>query len=194
MKEKLIRADKAIVNFTKYLSYISAVCLVIIMFVAFFNVIGEKLKVAGLPVSGIPNSTEIIQYLHIPVVFLACAYVTFDRGHVNIDLFTSKFSAKVQGILNTVGNLFGAFISGFVGFRGFVQMEKFITRNKMSSVNGEGFPLWPFAAIVGIGFCILSFSFLWCEVRKVIYKDEKNQKDLNGSEDNENVVMEGSES
>ncbi len=38
----------------KYIAYISAVCLLGIMLVAFINVIGEKLRKLGLPVTGIP--------------------------------------------------------------------------------------------------------------------------------------------
>ena len=61
------KIDSMIVRVLKYVSYISVVCLLVIMFVAFFNVLGEKIFHKG-----IPASTEIIQYLHIPVVFLAC--------------------------------------------------------------------------------------------------------------------------
>ena len=63
------KVDDGIVKILKYVSYISSVCLIAIMFVAFFNVLGEKIFHKG-----IPASTEIIQYLHIPVVFLACGY------------------------------------------------------------------------------------------------------------------------
>lgn len=90
-KNTLKKADEIIVNTVKYISYTSGVCMVGIMFVAFFNVIGEKLRQLGFPVTGIPASTEIIQYLHIPVVFLSAAYITFDRGHTRIDLLSSKF-------------------------------------------------------------------------------------------------------
>ena len=75
------KVDNVIVKILKYVSYISGVCLIAIMFVAFFNVLGEKIFHKG-----IPASTEIIQYLHIPVVFLACGYVTLDTGHTKIDL------------------------------------------------------------------------------------------------------------
>lgn len=160
------KADKWIVRILKWLSYVSAVALVGIMLVAFFNVIGEKLRTAGLPTTGIPASTEIVQYLHIPVVFLAMAYVTLDRGHTRIDLLSSKFPHAVQQFFGVVGNLCGTFISGFVSWRALVQTMKFVERNKMSSVTGVGFPLWPFALITAIGFALLAFSFLWSIVRQ----------------------------
>lgn len=157
--------DHAIVSVIRCISYISGVCLVGIMLVAFFNVLGEKLRAAGLPVTGIPASTEIIQYLHIPVVFLAAAYVTLDRGHTRIDLLSSHFPKVLQTFFEILGNLCGVGICAFISWRGFIQMFKFIERNKMSSVTGIGFPLWPFALIMAVGFAMLAVSFLWAIVR-----------------------------
>lgn len=172
LKNTLKKADEIIVNTVKYISYTSGVCMVGIMFVAFFNVIGEKLRQLGLPVTGIPASTEIIQYLHIPVVFLATAYITFDRGHTRIDLLSSKFPKPLQVIFGVIGCLLGSAICGFISYRGFLLMQTFITRNKMSGVGGTVFPLWPFALILCIGFAMLSFTFLWAIVRDGFLREE----------------------
>lgn len=160
------KIDHIIVTILKSVSYVSAVCLVGIMLVAFFNVLGEKLRQAGLPVTGIPASQEIVQYLHIPVVFLAVAYVTLDRGHTKIDLLSSKFPPVVQTICTLIGNLCGIFISCFISWRGFLQTIKYFQRHQMSSVTGIGFPLWPFAFILSLGFLLLALSFVWAIVRQ----------------------------
>lgn len=162
----LEKIDRIVVKIIKSISYISGVCLVGIMLTAFLNVLGEKLKLLGIPVSGIPASTEIIQYLHIPVVFLAAAYVTLERGHTRIDMLSSKFPIVLQKIFNTFGNICGILICAFISQRGFLQMAKYIKRKQMSSVSGIGFPLWPFALILAVGFALLSFSFLWCIIRQ----------------------------
>lgn len=159
------KIDSMIVRVLKYVSYISVVCLLVIMFVAFFNVLGEKIFHKG-----IPASTEIIQYLHIPVVFLACAYVTLDTGHTRIDLLSSHFPMWLQQLCATLGNLLGAFICGFVGARGIVQMNKFIATHAKSNTTGVGFAKWPFALIFSIGFFLLAFSFLWSIVRQYVGK------------------------
>lgn len=164
------RVDRWVVRILKWISYVSAVALVGIMLVAFFNVIGEKLRQAGLPVTGIPASTEIVQYLHIPVVFLAMGYVTLDRGHTKIDLLSSKFPKVVQTFFGIVGDLCGIFISSFIAWRGFIQVGNFMKVNKMSSVTGVGFPLWPFAVILSVGFVLLAVSFVWDIVRLVLNK------------------------
>ena len=175
------RVDNWIVRILKWFSYVSAVCLVSIMLVAFFNVLGEKLRQAGLPVTGIPASTEIIKYLHIPVVFLAAAFVTLDRGHTKIDLLSSHFPKWLQQACTTIGNLVGTGICSIITWRAFIQMGKFIARHKMSSVSGVGFPLWPFALITAVGFALLAFSFLWSIVRQYA-KSNKPEKPMGGEQ------------
>jgi len=159
--ESFQKADDLVVGVIKRISYLSGICLIGIMLIAFFNVLGEKIFKHGIPMS-----TELIQYLHIPVVFLAAAYVTLDMGHTRIDLLSAHFPAMVQAICTTVGNLLGVFICGFISYRSFVQTEKFFTRHKMSSVTGMAFPLWPFGLIMGIGFALFSFSFFWSIARQ----------------------------
>lgn len=161
------KMDKWVVRVIKAVSYVSGVCLVGIMLVAFFNVVGEKLRQAGVPwITGIPASTEIIKYLHIPVVFLAMAFVTLDRGHTRIDLLSSHFPKWLQQVCATLGNLLGIAISVVITWRAFIQMDKHITRHTMSSVSGVGFPLWPFSLITALGFALLAVSFLWAIVRQ----------------------------
>jgi TRAP-type C4-dicarboxylate transport system permease small subunit len=167
----LAKIDSAVVKVIKCISYISGICLIGIMLVAFFNVLGEKILHHG-----IPASTEIIQYLHIPVVFLAAAYVTLDIGHTKIDLLSSHFPKAVQAFFTTLGNLLGAFICGFIGYRGLVQMNKFISTHAKSSTTGVGFAKWPFALIFAIGFFLLALSFLWSIVRQYTYIGKKEGK------------------
>ncbi len=167
------KADRVIVKLFKYISYISGICLIVIMLVAFFNVLGEKIFHKG-----IPASTEIIQYFHIPVVFLACAYVTVDTGHTKIDLLSRHFPMWLQQFFITLGNLIGAFICGFVGVRGVVQMNKFIAVHAKSSTTGVGFSKWPFALIFCIGFFLLAFSFLWSIVRQYAKKSTGTEEEV----------------
>ena len=159
------KADNIIVKVIRYISYVSAVCLVLIMFVAFFNVLGEKILHKG-----IPASTEIIKYLHVPVVFLSSAYVTLDRGQTSIDLLSQKFPVQVQKIISICSFTMGAAISAFVGARGVVQMLKHISTHTKSAVTGFGFALWPFSFLFSLGFFMLAFSFLWSIVRVVAPK------------------------
>ena len=162
------KADSVIVKIIRTISYVAAVCLVGIMFVAFFNVLGEKIFHKG-----IPASTEIIKYLHVPAVFLCAGFVTLDRGQTNIDLLSQKFPKKMQAVINIFSFLLGAAISAFVGYRGLVQMSKHIANHVKSNVTGFGFALWPFSLIFAVGFFMLAFSFLWSIVRVLVPKEDK---------------------
>ena len=157
------KADTVVVSILKYVSYISGVCLVLIMLVAFFNVLGEKILHKG-----IPASMDIIQYLHIPVVFLACSFVTLDNGHTRIDLVAKKLPGKVQSSLMAIGYVLGAFICAFVGVRGIAQMQKFLATHARTRATGVGFAKWPFSLILSLGFFLLAFSFLWALTRQFI--------------------------
>lgn len=180
------RIDRVACRILKYIAYVSAVCLVGIMLVAFFNVLGEKLRSAGLPITGIPASQEIIQYLHIPVVYLAAAYVTLDRGHTRIDLLSAKFPVWLQKVFTILGDVLGIGVCGIIAWRGFIQMGKFIARHKMSSVSGVGFPLWPFALIMSIGYILLALSLIFHIMRQVTGYEGAAAGAEEASEDQEN--------
>lgn len=183
-----LRTDQVITTCIKVISYISGICLVGIMLVAFANVMGEKLLTMGVPMA-----TDLIKYLHIPVVFLGAAYVTLDNGHTKIDLLSSRFPQVLQKIFTTFGYLAGAAICAFVSYRGFAQMAKFITRHKMSSTSGLSFQLWPFACILAIGFALLTISFLWAIVRQYAARADSAIPSQPESTEEEKVLLEEQE-
>lgn len=172
MKNTIEVVDRFVTGVIEKISYVSGVCLVGIMLVAFFNMLGEKLKTFGVPIGGVPGAKEIVQYLHIPVVFMAAAFVTLDRGHVRIDLLVNKFPKILQKVLMTLGYICGMVICTFVSQRGFVLMVKQIKRHKMSATSGFAFPLWPFALIMAVGFALLVISFAWAIVRQYALENE----------------------
>ena len=163
-----LKIDGFILKALRAVTYVSMVCLIGIMLVAFFDVVGSKLHTAGLPIKGVPAANEIIQYLHIPMVYLAAAYVTLDRGHTKIDLLSARFPAVLQKIFNILGDLLGIGLCGIICWRGWIQMGKYISRHTMSSVSGTKFALWPFALIMVIGFALLAISFIWAIVRECV--------------------------
>lgn len=176
LKGTLGKIDNVIFAITKYLSYIGGVALVAIMLIAFFNVLGEKILVKG-----IPNSADIIKYLHMPVVFTGMAYVNLDTGHTRIDLLSSKFPAFVQKICMTIGNIFGAFICGFIAYRGVERVVTYFERN-MLSATGSGFILWPFAAVLVVGFALLAVTYVWAIVRQYAPHEEVPTESEEGGE------------
>lgn len=178
------KVDNLVFKIIKYVSYISGVCLVAIMLIAFFNVIGEKLARLAVDmgwawfpsfIKGIPQSTEYIQYLHIPVVFLAAAYVTLDRGHTAIDMLSSHFPQAVQKALTILGNVLGAAVTGFIAYRGFFELvPKQISTFAKISTSSFAAPLWPFGVIHSVGFLLMAVSFVWAVVRVLAGRSATN--------------------
>ncbi len=165
---KFLRADKIVKKVLRFFCYISAIALIAIMLIAFINVIGEKLAGAGVSwAKGIPNSNALIQYLHIPLVFLAAGYVTLDQGHTRIDLLIHKLP-KVEKIALAVGHVLGAALGFFICYRGVsVTLVKDFAKNMRIASTSTSPKAWPFTICHCVGFFLLGCSFIWALIRMI---------------------------
>jgi TRAP-type C4-dicarboxylate transport system permease small subunit len=163
------KIDRVIFQVFKILSYVSAVSLVAVAVLCTANVITTKLFKFG-----ILNATELVTYLNIPVVFMAIAYIQVERGHTSIDLLLDKFPHIVQQIIMFLSYVLGTVVCGFIGWREItLTIDKFTTSARASS-SRTSFLVWPFAAVVAIGFLTLAIAMLWCAIREfVIPKEER---------------------
>ena len=162
------RADRVVRKILRFFCWLSAVALIVIMLIAFINVCGEKLLKAGVTwAKGIPNSNFLIQYFHIPLVFLAAGYVTLDQGHTRIDLIIQKWP-KVEKIAMLVGHVLGAGLSFFISYRGVaVTLMKDFEKNVRIAATANSMRAWPFTVCHCVGFFLLGVSFVWAFVRMI---------------------------
>lgn len=162
------RVDMTIRKILRFFCWLSAAALIVIMLVAFINVIGEKLGRAGVAwAKGIPNSTAIIQYFHIPLVFLAAGYVTLDQGHTRIDLLIQK-APKLEKVFMAIGHVLGAAISFFISYRGtFITLAENLKNHARISTTADSWVVWPFTVCHCVGFLLLGLSFCWALVRMI---------------------------
>ncbi len=166
---KFRSVDDKIVAFFHFFANISAVALIVIMLIAFVDVVGAKLHKAGLDwAHGISSSMAIIKYFHIPLVFLTAGYVTLDQGHTRIDLICGKFPRWLEKIFMLIGHILGAALSFYISFASVanilvpdIKMHKSIT-----NIPGD-FPKWPFTVCHILGFTLLGLSFVWSIVRMI---------------------------
>ena len=159
----LVRFDNGIFNVMKWISYISAVCLLVITLLSAADVVANKVFSHG-----ITNATEIVTYLNIPVVFLSVAFVQLERGHTHIDLIYVHFPVWAQKLIHTVGNLLGVGISAFIGYRAVILTTQKIATKAMSSSALTAFIIWPFVALIALGFLLMAVAFLWSLVREFV--------------------------
>jgi TRAP-type C4-dicarboxylate transport system permease small subunit len=165
---KFLKVDRVVRKILRFFCWLSAIALIIIMGIAFINVIGEKLRSAGVSwARGIANSNYLIQYFHIPLVFLAAGYVTLDQGHTRIDLLIQKFP-KVEKFFMAVGHILGAFLGFFISYRGVtVTLAKDFAKNMRIAATATSPKAWPFTVCHCVGFFLLGCSFVWALVRLI---------------------------
>lgn len=166
--DSFMKADRVVKNVLRFFCWLSAIALIVIMLIAFINVIGEKLSGIGVTwAKGIPNSNFMIQYFHIPLVFLAAGYVTLDQGHTRIDLLIQKFP-KVEKTAMVVGHVLGALLSFFISYRGVsVTLVKDFEKNIRIASTSTAMRAWPFTVCHCVGFFLLGASFIWALVRMI---------------------------
>ena len=163
-----LKVDLVVKKVLRFFCWLSAVALIVIMMIAFVNVVGEKLRGAGVAwAKGIPNSNYIIQYFHIPLVFLAAGYVTIDQGHTRIDLLIQKWP-RVEKIAMVIGHVLGAALSFFISYRGVtVTLAKDFAKNIRIASTATSWKAWPFTVCHCVGFFLLGVSFVWALVRMI---------------------------
>ena len=109
----------------------------------------------------------MIQYFHIPLVFLAAGFVTLDQGHTRIDLLIHKWP-RVEKVAMFIGHIIGAALSFFIAYRGaFVTLVNQLQRHTRVSTSASAWPAWPFTICHCVGFFLLGCSFLWSLVRMI---------------------------
>ena len=165
---KFLSFDKKLRAVFRVFAWGSAIALCAILVIAVVNVCGEKLGRIGISwAAGIPNASGMIQYFHIPLVFLAAGYVTLDQGHTRIDLLIQKWP-KVEKVAMFAGHILGAALSFFIAYRGlFVTLINQIQRHTRVSTNANAWPAWPFTICHCVGFFLLGCSFIWSMIRMV---------------------------
>lgn len=157
--------DHALMKIYRAIAFIAAFALLAIVLIAFVDVCGEKLAKAGLPVSGVPNYSNWIAYLHVVVVFMTCGYVTLERGHTVVDILTNHLPKVLQRVVGFISLLLGVVVSSFLTYRGVVGLLADSLRYNTTITTTSTFPQWPFVLVYIAGCGLLCISFIWAAIR-----------------------------
>jgi len=123
---------------------------VMLMLLATANGVGRKF---AYPV---PNAIEMGQSLMVAGIYLGVAYVTMQRGHVNIDLLTRRLPPRIQAALDAMVNVVAVIIFGVLTWAsGVVGWEAYTVR--ACKIAAFMWPIWPFQILlcVGLGMFVL---------------------------------------
>ena len=90
-------------------------------------------------------------------LFLAAAYVQVEKGHIEIDILTSKLSRKANLVLSGAMYIICLTVTGVIIWRSSVTTISFF---QLGSKTQSGLPLFPSAAMIPIGSFFLFIIFL----------------------------------
>jgi len=117
------------------------------------------------------SSLELSQVMLVIVVFSSVAYCGIKRGHVRIDALTSKFSPKIQAILNCATGLIGVLLFSAMGWGSIV-----LALDKLANQSVTGIlpiPVYPFVFLVAFGSILLALILLVQLIASIISVEDK---------------------
>ena len=153
------RVDDIFGILTRWMVYIGAAILILVMLVAFVDVI-----IAKLLGSSIKYATEIITYCDVPLAYLGMGYTLLIGQMTSVDILFGRFRPTVQKVLNMLYDLIGIGFCVFLGWQAGRNMLSYLASNTLSNPKG-GFPIWPFALVETISWFVLAAAFLFCFLR-----------------------------
>ena len=138
---------------SKVTNIVAGVVLVAMMFLTAADVLLRY--VFRKPISG---SLELTEYMMVIVTGFGIAWCALQKGHVRVELVTSRFSPRIQSILSC--------ITSFLAFALFIliswQTFEYIFFKYDSRITSSVLliPLFPFIGLLFIGCAILCLAFL----------------------------------
>jgi TRAP-type C4-dicarboxylate transport system permease small subunit len=111
----------------------------------------------GQPLGGV---TEIVSaYDMVAVSFLSLAYVTHQKAHIAVDLFTQKLSPYMKQVIDLGATLFVTILSSWIAYETAIAAMHSLSINEVWE-SGDGFlTVWPSRFFLPIGIGAMAFSY-----------------------------------
>lgn len=136
------------------LVYIGALCTFVIMVLTTADVVGRNLFATS-----IRGCSELVALLLLPGFVGAIPYVQSKRGHVFLEVATTKAPPVVNYILDVVGIVVGAYIFITITPTSLTALLNSINKAEISS-GTIGFALWPFKTVLFLAIVTLSIRLI----------------------------------
>jgi len=107
----------------------------------------------------IPGSLELTEYMMAVLVAFGLAYTAVHKGHVSVELVISRFSPRVQAVINTITCFFSLGIFFIITWRSILYAENLRLGGFISSA--LHIPSYPFVYVVAFGSAILCLVFIY---------------------------------
>jgi len=160
---------RVIDSITKYISYLTAATLALLVVLVVYDATARYLFS-----SGSTALQELEWHLFDVVILLSIAYTLKANAHVRVDIFYERFSPKLQLLINIFATLFFilplSFLIIYIGI-GFVEMS--FVQNEASSDPGGLKYRWIVKSLMP-----LAFLMLLLQAFKLLVDDIKRLKSL----------------
>jgi TRAP-type C4-dicarboxylate transport system permease small subunit len=147
------RLEGVVQPITKLMSRIASVILFSMMLLTITDVFLRKVFSRS-----ILGTVELTEFLLVIVIFFALAHTEALDGHVKVDLIISRFSGRIQGLVDMITQFVCFLISGLITWSTVVYSEKMRVSGEVSQ--DLWIPIYPFLYIVAVGCGILALTLL----------------------------------
>jgi TRAP-type C4-dicarboxylate transport system permease small subunit len=148
---------KVLHSLSRWVGYVSAAVIIILMLLVTANVIGRYFL--NSPITGTP---EIACLLMIVIVFPALAWVALEGKHVRVDFIMDRFSPIVQAITD------GIMLIISLGIYAIITWESFPAAMHSSDVSSLlSIPQAPFYWIMAVGWALFSVSIIALVIQNI---------------------------
>ena len=134
---------------SRIVNIVGAIVLAIMMFLVAADV--TLRYIFALPIKG---SVELVELMMIVVVFLAVAYTASQKGHVAIELVTSRLPQRVQAILDFFTSILSLGFIVLIIWRSILRGNTMWLDQHVTIV--LGIPIYPFLYIIAFGCFLLA--------------------------------------
>lgn len=151
---KSIHSLNRVVNpLVRIINSVAAGVLAAMMFLTAMDVLLRY--IFNRPISG---AMEITQYMMVILVGFGLAYCAFVKGLVSVEVLTSRFSPRVQAILNSITYLLSFGFFSLVTWQSIKYIRLMFESNLVSAV--LLIPTYPFVAMLALGSFVFSLVLL----------------------------------
>jgi TRAP-type C4-dicarboxylate transport system permease small subunit len=137
----------------RIINSVAAAILVAMMFLTAMDVLLRYLF--NRPFSG---AMELTEYMMVILVSLGLAYCGFVKGHVSVEVLTSRFSPKIQAILNCITYFLSFGFFSLITWQSIKYIRLMFKSNLISAV--LHIPVFPFVAVLSLGSLVFSLVLL----------------------------------
>jgi TRAP-type C4-dicarboxylate transport system permease small subunit len=148
---------KMLGSVSRWVGYISAVAIILMMLLVTANVIGRYF--IREPITGAP---EIACLMMIVIVFPALAWVALEGKHIRVDFIMDRFPPLVQTITEGLMLIISLGIYAIISWRSFLAATRSSDVSSLLSI-----PQAPFYWIMAVGWALFTISIIALIIKNI---------------------------